>query len=53
MTSIHVRMNLRRAFACWPSRIGAMSLIALMASWGMETYYSVATPPPQSVAAVD
>jgi hypothetical protein len=29
-----------------------MSLIALTASWGMETYYS-ATPPPQTVAAVE
>lgn len=55
MTSMHIRKNTRRAFGCWPSRIGALSLLALTASWGLEAYGGVPGPHAmvQSVAAVE
>lgn len=43
MTAIASRNSFRRAFACWPSRIGALALIALAVSAGSEAF---AAPPP-------
>lgn len=47
MTAIASRNSFRRAFACWPSRIGALALIALALSAGSEAFAY-----PQPVAAV-
>ena len=37
MTSTsNIRAGVGRAFFCWPSRIGALALVALTLSWGAE-----------------
>jgi|GEM_PF-4716575 len=38
-----IRVGLGRAFFCWPSRIGALALLALTLSWGAEIFAISAT----------
>ena len=45
MTSIAATSRLRRAFACWPSRLGLAALIALGVSWGSEALADPADAP--------
>lgn len=51
LTTITPRSSFLRAFACWPSRIGALALVALALSLGSEAFADGATPPaPQKVS---
>ncbi|WP_378798877.1 hypothetical protein [Methylopila henanensis] len=38
MTTIASCSRVRRAFACWPSRIGVAALVLLGVSWGSEAF---------------
>ncbi|WP_160147372.1 hypothetical protein [Methylopila sp. Yamaguchi] len=38
MTAITTRNPVRRVFTCWPSRIGAIALLALGVSWGADVF---------------
>lgn len=45
MTTIAPPNSLRRAFGCWPSRIGAVGLVALAFSLGSEAFATTSTVP--------
>lgn len=46
MTAIASRSPVRRAFACWPSRIGAAALLALGLSVGSDAFADPQAPAP-------